>query len=151
TEPAMRRFASNLLVLVVSCCAGLFVIELGMRAAGIAYDASFYAADRDTGWALRPNTEGWYIGEDKSYIKINSDGMRDVEHRLEKAPHMLRVAVLGDSYAEGFNVQFDETFAAVLEKDLARCPGNAGKKVEVLNFGCTGYGTAQELVALRTR
>ena len=63
----------------------------------------------------------------------------------------MRIAILGDSYAEARQVSVKETFWAVLERELAKCPYLSGWQVEVINFGVSGYGTAQELMTLRHR
>jgi hypothetical protein len=56
--------------------------------------------------------------------------------------------VVGDSITEARQVPMEETFTARLERGLAACPDYAGRRVEVLNFGVPGYGTAQELLLL---
>ena len=43
----------------------------------------------------------------------------------------------------------DQTFCAALERALEDSLRPIGKRVEVLNFGVSGYGTAQELLMLR--
>ena len=85
----------------------------------------------------------------EAYIRINSAGLRDREHTKIKPANTLRLAILGDSYAEALQVSMKETFWAVLERELAKCPYLSGRQVEVINFGVSGYGTAQELMTLR--
>ena len=58
--------------------------------------------------------------------------------------------VLGDSYAEALQVPMEQTFWAVLERELNACHAFGQHTVEVINLGVSGYGTAQELLALRT-
>ncbi|MCP9455890.1 MAG: SGNH/GDSL hydrolase family protein [Nitrospira sp.] len=84
-------------------------------------------------------------------MRINSQGWRDREHDLSKQPGIIQVAVLGDSYVEAFQVPEDQTFWAVLEANLASCYAKQARslKPEVLSFGASGYGTAQELLVLR--
>jgi hypothetical protein len=46
----------------------------------------------------------------------------------------------------------DNTFWAVIAEQLRQhCPQLAGQQVEVINFGVSGYGTAQELITLRQK
>ncbi len=144
----MRAKIATLVLICGSICFGLLLVELGMRLAGIAYTGAFYRPDPDLGWSLWPNTEGWSVGEAKVPVRINSDGMRDREHSLRKNPGTIRIAVLGDSNVEGLSVPAGRTFPSVLERELQRCQA---RKVEVLNFGCSGYGTTQELIQLRTK
>jgi hypothetical protein len=43
----------------------------------------------------------------------------------------------------------EEAFWSVMEGKLRECAAFAGKRIEVINFGVSGYGTAQELLTLR--
>lgn len=117
---------------------------------GVSYP-SFYYPDEILGWSHRPGAEGWRRLEGEAYIRINSDGLRDREHSSQKPANTLRIAVLGDSYAEAFQVPLEVTFWAVMEQELDGCKALRGNKVEVINYGVSGYGTAQELLALRHR
>ncbi|HYJ47212.1 MAG TPA: SGNH/GDSL hydrolase family protein, partial [Pyrinomonadaceae bacterium] len=122
--------------------------EVALRIVGYSY-TNFYTPDLERGNALRPNAEGWYRKEGTTYVLINSQGLRDREHTKEKPPNTVRIAVLGDSYAEALQVPMENAFWAVMEKKLEGCPEFAGKSVEVINFGVSGYGTAQELITLQ--
>jgi hypothetical protein len=75
----------------------------------------------------------------------------DREYVAVKPKNTFRVAVLGDSFAEALQVPATETFWSVLGTELNRCPSLSGQRVEVLNFGVSSYGTAQELIMLRDR
>ena len=77
-----------------------------------------------------------------AHYSSNAFGMRDGPRTLHAARP--RVAVLGDSFAEGFGVNDDETVASVLEhREL-------GGRAEVLNFGVSGnFGTTQEWLLYR--
>ena len=77
---------------------------------------------------------------------MNSDGWRGPEVPLAAAPGTFRIALLGDSYIEAFEVPFEKTVGELLEGRLSALRGTP---VEVLNFGHGGYGTAQELLTLQ--
>ncbi len=141
---------ANLALAASGLIFSLAILEAGLRLAGISFP-SFYQEDPDRGGALRPGTEGWFRKEGEAHVRINSDGLRDREHTLAKPPDMFRIAVLGDSFAEAMQVPAEKAFWAVLERELSGCQGLAGRKPEVLNFGVSGYGTAQELLTLRHR
>jgi hypothetical protein len=146
---AKRRMRwARLLLLLVTVLLCLAVIEIGLRIAGFSYP-EFYVVDASRGYSLRPGIEGWYRKEGEAYVRINREGLRDREHNKIKPPKTLRIAVLGDSYTEALQVPFEKSFCAVLERKLRECPGSAGNYVEVINFGVSGYGTAQELITLR--
>ena len=146
----LRGRGLKLLLVVVSLLVGLSIVEVGLRVAGYTYPV-FYTTDPERGYALRPHMQGWYRREGQSYVRINSEGLRDGEHTRAKPPHTLRIAILGDSYAEALQVEQESAFWSILEGRLKDCPRVEGKRVEVINFGVSGYGTAQELITLRTR
>jgi len=140
----------KLAVVAVSILVGLLVFEIFLRVMGFTYPV-FYEPDASRGYALKAGMQGWYRKEGVAFVKINSDGLRDREHAKEKPPDTLRVAVVGDSYAEAFQVSQQKAFWSVMERGLQGCPSLQGRRVEVINFGVSGYGTAQELITLRER
>ncbi|HEX8706990.1 MAG TPA: SGNH/GDSL hydrolase family protein [Pyrinomonadaceae bacterium] len=141
---------AKFLVIIASTLFGLLIAEVALRAIGYSYP-NFYTADAVRGNALRPGVEGWYRKEGRAYVRINSEGLRDREHARQKPPGTIRIAVLGDSYAEALQVPAENTFWAVMEERLNQCGALDGRRVEVINFGVSGYGTAQELLTLRER
>jgi len=124
--------------------------ELFLRLIDFSYP-NFYLPDDYTGTSLRPGVEGWSRSEGEAYIRINSDRLRDREHSKAKPSGTVRIAVLGDSFAEAAQVPLEATFWAHLERELNACYAFGQRRVEVLNFGVSGYGTAQELLTLRHR
>ena len=143
-----RAFWGNLVLMAASILLVLGLCELALRVTGFSYPA-FYIYDDHLGARLRPGTEGWYRDEGEAYIRINSDGLRDHEHSIQRPPNTIRIAVLGDSYAEALQLPLELTFWGLLERELPRCSAFGGKRVEVINFGVSGYSTAQELLMLR--
>ncbi len=140
----------NLSLFAISVAFALLLAEAGLRVLGVSYP-QWYIEDADLGGALRPGAQGRYEQEGDAYVEINSAGMRDREHAVRKPPGTLRIAVLGDSFAEAMQVDRERAFWAVLEQRLKACPALGGHKPEVLNFGVSGYGTAQEYIALQHR
>jgi lysophospholipase L1-like esterase len=137
------------IALVLSGCGIAFVlIEIGLRLFGISYPY-FYIPDELTGFSLKPGAQGLWQKEGKVSITINSAGLRDREHSLEKPPGTFRIAVLGDSYTEAMQLPMEQTYWARMEQELSGCSALAGRQVEVVNFGVSGYSTAQELLVLR--
>ena len=147
---SMRTWLGKILLVLTGVIFALGLCEVGLRLAGIEYP-HFYTFDPETSAKLRPGIKGYWLKEGGGYVSINSDGWRDREHAFKKPPNTLRIAVLGDSYTEAMQVNEDETFSAILEKELQRCGNLQGRKVEVLNFGISGFGTTQELLTLRHR
>ncbi|MFZ2088321.1 MAG: SGNH/GDSL hydrolase family protein [Desulfobaccales bacterium] len=146
----MRRWLEKLLLFLLGAIFALVMVEGGLRLFGIEYP-HFYEFDPVLGGRLRPGVEGYWLKEGRGYVSINSDSMRDREHAVAKPPNTLRIAVLGDSFAEALQVDQEEAFWAIMEKQLQGCENLKGRNIEVLNFGQSGFGTTQELLALRHR
>jgi hypothetical protein len=121
------------------------VSECGLRAMGVEFP-DFYAMHPVRGWTLRPGAEGMSRNEGSSYVRINSDGMRDREHPLIKPANTYRIAFYGDSFTEALQVDASNTYWAVVERELNGCAGLHGKTVEALNFGVSSYGTSNALL-----
>lgn len=92
--------------------------------------------DPDLGYTLRPGRCTFANTEYRTTLIVNSLGVRDTEEALV-APDLV---VLGDSFAAGWGVEGNETFASCLA-------GMTGLKV--LNTGVPSYGTVRELRLLR--
>jgi len=124
-------------------------LELAVRASG--YSAVFwYHPDAQLGWTLRPGTQGWFVKEGRTFVRISDAGFRDRDHSLAKPDDVFRIAVLGDEHAEAMPVELPDTWWSLLGHRLEGCSVTGGKRIEVLNFGISSYGTAQELVMLET-
>lgn len=140
----------NIVVLGLSLMIGIGLCELLLRVADVSYPI-LSRIDQDLGMVLRPRAEGWWRSEGEAYVRINAQGLRDREHSLSKPLNTLRIAVLGDSFAEAVQVPVEDAFWSVLERELQYCRVLDGREPEVINFGVSGYGTAQELIMLRRR
>src|ERR1700752_67059 len=142
-----KQLSRKLGLILFGLLTGLIVGEISVRLAGYSFP-EFYKVDSVRGFSLRPGIEGWYRKEGESYVRINSDGLRDREHQRAKPPNTFRIAVVGDSYAEALQVPMEQSFWWLMGEKLQSCI-NQDRKVEVINFGVSGYGTAQELITLR--
>jgi hypothetical protein len=154
----LKAIAQRLALILAGVVVAFAITEVAIRVFNLAH-AEFYTYDPYVGWKLRPGASGWQTHEGNALIEVNRDGFRGPDYSLEKPPGTLRIAVLGDSFTEAQHVAFDDTFCAVMQRDLqAQCPFAIGgdrlprrvfTQVEVINFGCDGYGTTQELLTLR--
>ena len=86
-------------------------------------------------YVLRPGAWKFSNPEFNNTFHVNHAGFRDDEASLE-APEII---VAGDSFAMGWGVEQEETFAQLLEKMTG---------LKVLNMGVASYGTAREMRAL---
>ena len=69
-------------------------------------------------------------------LTVNSVGLRGGEVLLQGPPNGFRVLMLGDSFTLGKGVEDDETFSAVLERNLSDATDGT---VEVLNGGVDSH------------
>ncbi len=147
----MANRLKDLLLAATSAVAVLALAEGMLRFTGFRYSSSFYQRDFELGWKPRPGAEGVQDEEGETRVAINGHGMRDRARELSKGGGVVRVALLGDSFTEAKQVELNQTFGAVAEEKLKGCPAIAGRTPEVLNFGVSHYGTAQELMTLESK
>ena len=138
----------QLLLVLFGFFTGAVVSEVALRLAGYSFP-EFYQPDESRGYSLRPGMQGWYRKEGGAYVTISSDGLRDREHTKAKPANTIRIAIVGDSYPEALPVPLEAAFWQVMENRLQECIAASGKNIEVINFGVSGYGTAQELLTIR--
>lgn len=145
-KPRSRKRRWTIILLAMSFGMLLFalVAEIGLRLAHIS-SPGYYMPDPMLASTLRPNTSGWWTKEGHAWVQINSVGMRDVERTIAKPAGTNRVAVLGDSYIEALQVALEDNLCQQLESRLNK---TLPEPVEVLNFGVSGYGTAQQFLKL---
>src|SRR5437868_7668793 len=140
----------NAALVAASVALAVVISEAALRLAGFSYP-NFWEPDPLTGSKLRPGMEGWQRDEGRSYVKINSQGLRDREHPVAKPAGTYRIAILGDSYAEAMQVDEERAFWWLLPERLQACRFAGGKKIETINFGVSGYGTGHEYLTLHER
>lgn len=74
----------------------------------------------------RPNSD--WICDGKIPERMNNEGFRDRDFSLSKDPGKTRIAILGDSFTEGWMGPREAAFPRVLESEL-------GPSFEIMNFG----------------
>lgn len=109
---------------------------------------TFSKPDKVLGWRFIPNSTYWCFKENDHPItgKINSHGWRDKEWSSRKPINTYRIAVLGDSFVEAFQVESEFTFLQLTENQLNK---DQTYKVELLNFGRSGFTQTEELIVLK--
>lgn len=156
TSPRIRRLLINSAVAFTSTLLTLLLIE-----------ASFYRyfpqptyAIRLSAWGFEhiPNISFKHTPESKetiSYITYNSEGFRGSnEYSVNKKPDTLRVAILGDSYGEGAEVDYQYLHGTLLEQMLNEYLPKAGgryHRAEVIKAGVYAYESCQELRLFESR
>jgi hypothetical protein len=132
-------------------CLALLLIEFGflrlmLGLHGLREATGVFEYDATRGWRFRPGAVGVHSDLDfQVHYRINSDGLRDVEHPREKSLGTIRVLAVGDSFTEGLGVEAEETFAKRLEPLLT---GQLGRSVEIINAGIRGTSTDQQYLYL---
>jgi lysophospholipase L1-like esterase len=143
-----RRWRRRLGAAALGAVLALAAAEVALRVLAD-HSPVYKVADPRLGYRLRAGVAGVYSLEGRSHYRINRDGWRDVDHARDKPPQTVRIAVLGDSFAEALQVEQEATFWWQLQERLNGAQGGRPPRFEVLNFGVAGYGTAQELLVLR--
>jgi hypothetical protein len=148
---AKRRIPTvlaSLALLVTSAILSALLLEFAVRLV-IGEQVKFPRHVVGAPWGLRynePNAVYRHKSPDVTvWFRINSQGMRaDRDYPYEKPAGTKRIISLGDSYTVGFEVDVEETFSSVLEREL-----NArSHRVEVLNAGVSGFSTAEQYLYL---
>ena len=145
---ARHPFVANTLLVIVSLVVGVLVIDLiafyllGLRPIGWG-PQRFFQHSSVLGWEHRPYAEGtWYAYKDgtTTHVRINAYGFPDDEREVAKTRP--RIAMIGDSTTEFWEVDEDDRPQRVMQRML-------DDRFEVLNFGLRGAGTDQELILFR--
>ena len=93
--------------------------------------------------------------ESLSHIQYNSQGFRGTaEYAISKPEGILRVAILGDSYGEGAEVDYEYLHGTVLEEMLNTYLDKSDaryRRAEVIKAGVYAYDSCQELRLFETR
>jgi lysophospholipase L1-like esterase len=95
-------------------------------------------------WRVRPHLNTEFQG-----VKVvtNSLGLRSKEFAIKKEKNVYRIIVLGESPTFGWGVNFENTYAYLLERKLSN--DNLKKKIEVINASQIGYTSYQGLILLQ--
>jgi lysophospholipase L1-like esterase len=141
----LRSLLASLALITASLLVCLLVIEGGLRLFWSGYyfkNPGGYARPSATlGWENKPSaTVDYGEPEFSTVVRHNSLGFRSPEIPPEKPEGVCRIVVLGDSFAYGVGVENEETFSARIEE--------LDPRLQVINTGVNGYGTAQQLLTL---
>ena len=138
-------FARRLRLLAVACLVSLLLAEVLVRALGLAPPLGRqyrnFMADPDLPFRIRPNSVERGLAPSKEFrfeYRHNSQGLRDVEHAAGKPPGVFRIVAVGDSFTYGVGAAFDETYLAVMERQLNARTG-AHPRVETVRAGVPRY------------
>lgn len=128
-----------LLISLPSFIVAFVLLETITRISLPASDSPDIYYDRVLGIMYLPNQTGNYIVGKKSEInarfRINANGWNSPhDYEKEKPEDTIRIAVIGDSFVESFQVDYDKSYPYLLEEKLKESGNNA----QVYTFGHSG-------------
>ncbi|MBT8099842.1 MAG: hypothetical protein KJO82_08830 [Gammaproteobacteria bacterium] len=145
----MRVVGLYLMMFALTAIMALVIAEAMLRLTGFSSELH-YRPNPYFGWSHQPDARftKTSVANTKVPIQINSKGLRDLEYGYEKPASASRILVLGDSFAEAFQVPLQASFAKQLEGRVAVGESGRGYSViaEVINSGASGYGTDNALL-----
>jgi lysophospholipase L1-like esterase len=155
SRPRLRAIAPNVLLALGSVVLVSLATEVAFRL--------YFRETLSTGYLqeqlgrtwlgefTRPSAQAELRYELKPGVDVNWGGIRVVTsgdgRRISPFRHdsvanpALKVAILGDSSAFGWGVEYDHTYGALLQQQLEQW---LGRPVELRNFGVPGYNSQQE-------
>jgi len=145
----LRRLVLNAAVLGVAVVVALALAEVAVRIVApqqlIQVRPDIWAAADSLGWVNRANVRTTInTGEGTAHLVTDAEGMRVAAAGRRDAP--TRVLLIGDSFAEALQVEYEQSFAALFEDSL---PARIGRTVAVYNSGVDGWDPPQYLIRAR--
>lgn len=96
------------------------------------------------GIKLMPNKCSRHISSEyNTKFCSNAEGFRDADHAVLKEDSVTRIAIFGDSFVIAREVEEKERFTNLIGNSIEQ---KCGKKIEIMNFGIAGQGTAGQLL-----
>ena len=143
-----KSWLTNLVALALGCIMAFAIVE-GLVLLLYGEQVKFPRHVVEAPWGLRYNDPGSSYrhksGDGTWQFRINQQGMRDDrEFGYDKPAGVKRIISLGDSFTIGYEVDVDQTFSAVLERQLTE----TGYEVQVINAGVSGFSNAEEALYL---
>ena len=138
----MKKETKKWIYVIIFVIMGFIFFELLVRFF-FPVSSPMWEGNEVLGYTHIPNhTLDFVFYEDRpTKLKINSEGFRDIEHKIENPENKYRIIFLGDSMVSSMEVDFEEMFPIIIKKRLEEdYPG----KYEVFNLGIPGFGTGQE-------
>jgi hypothetical protein len=142
-----RAFFLNLTLLFGSGALAFLGVETMVRLTGVTGDygrLSTYEFDPELGWKTRK--EFRYFQSTAAYGHFtywNQDGLPTDEAGQNRAlsPDAPSIALLGDSFVEGYYLPYEQTFVHLLDQKLTA--------KQIVNLGVSGYSPDQYLLSAR--
>jgi hypothetical protein len=149
--PRLRRPAAAMLrrrlrvldILLVNLLLLLTLAEVTVRVMARFHDSPLFASPDASAASRIRHHRGRPLGMHNDW-QLNSLGFFDHEFQVAKAPGVMRIAALSDSFGPGV-VPFEENFITLLDDKL-----DGARETEVYNFGVAGAAPPEYLYLFRT-
>jgi hypothetical protein len=152
--PSVRRFAFVALLVCASGLMAFLAAEVVMRFAAdrilsdaeyISVGSVFLLEDSLLGYSLQPGSTRIVAKGGVFNVRetINTAGLRDAEHTLDRAQRRRRILVLGDSFMYGDGVGLGQTLATQLEGLLPGTEVSGGGAAALRGRPCPGLPLRQ--------
>lgn len=149
-----RALVRSLSVALLSSTLALALVEAATRVVGPHFPALPRVDEDNYRLSVYDPTKGWFHvpggegavpvpGGGPAHVRINQLGLRGPEVAVRKPAGVVRILVLGDSFAFGMGVDEPHLFTTQLERSLE---AETSSDFEVVNLGVLGYATDQELI-----
>ena len=127
----MNKFLKYISIWIISV---LFLLEIMLRIFGLAAQ-TMPTQSIDGNYLFVPNQSGYWVrgglGEITNYYEINKQGYNSIVDYEKLDPKNLNIALIGDSYIQGFQADVRNSIGRQLEQIL-------GSKVKVHEYGRAG-------------
>lgn len=131
----MKRAIVNTIAFILAFSGTLLLLEVFVYNSGISRRSEVCFTE-NTGKAYKAEYSYVWFSEGFSMGSVNRGGYLGPYYEISKGVETKRVALLGDSYVEGFQVFERNHFRTILEKGLN---SQLTDSVEVLNFGRSNF------------
>lgn len=134
-------FGKNVLAVLFGCVIAFFCLEILVR---ILYpqEPRLFVADPNVRTIHRSSVDTMRVQpEYTSHIRTNAQGFVGDDFVIDKPTGVVRIAMLGDSFTEGFSVDEEKSYVALLRDRLNTA---SSAPYEVYNFGIGGAGPTHE-------
>lgn len=145
TPPKRRNWAALIAVCLSLQVGALLFTEAVLYVAGLG-EEEIFAFDPELGTRHMTNKRITWRSEGFGCTYFDADGLQEPGLTVAKPANTYRVAILGDSMVEGLQVPMDKKFTRILNKSVKLANG---KDIQVINFGTSGYSTAQEYLLMK--
>lgn len=133
---------------------GFFIFEIGLKLIEITplwrvfpiIEPILGQPDENVGFKFTPNAKGVWIKENRTKVKINSLGLRDLENN-SSFNNSLKILLTGDSIVEALQVEQEKNFENIAEKNLK----SRNLNINISNLAKSGDGPLRQLINLENK